>query len=211
MTDWINGWIPERKRQDYYDRINPGAGFGPFAFIGQGFKYYLGDGSSRQKATPESEARWAAYLGLPYDKSKAPDTKIRFEHDKDYPDRQYQGLSEDAKNEIRERIIPVLEDNELKEGWTQVIGDNNPIKRKAKFTKDKTVIYPRQDHTDDLESFGIREVGNSGIYEVGDKYDFPWYVPIPDRPEGRELMIRDTIWSPRANPKEYKKLVKKRQ
>lgn len=39
--------------------------------------------------------------------------------------------------------------------------------------------------------------------EVGDKYDFPWYVPIPDRVNGTELMIRDTIWSDKADPSKY--------
>ena len=46
-------------------------------------------------------------------------------------------------------------------------------------------------------------MNGSGIYEVGDKYDFPWYVPIPNRADGHELMIRDTIWSDRAKPELY--------
>jgi hypothetical protein len=103
------------ERQIYFDRINPAAGFGFGDFISQGMNYYFPDGE-RQKAPKEDEARWAAYLGLPYDKTYAPDTKIRFAHDKDYPNRQYQGLSRNAKNEIREEIIPTLQKSYSKLG-----------------------------------------------------------------------------------------------
>lgn len=155
----------------------------------------------------EDEARWAAYLGLPYDKEYAPDTKIRFEHDKDYPDRQYQGVSKRAKNEIRKEVIPEAKriKDEYGKEWIQVLDE------RGIFGNDSTIYHPRETYTGDLGKFGIREVGNSGIYEIGDKYDFPSWVPVPDRNEGTELMIRDTIWSDRANPKLYNKEIIKRK
>lgn len=187
------------ERQIYFDRINPAAGFGFGNFISQGMNYYFPDGE-RQKAPKEDEARWAAYLGLPYDKTYAPDTKIRFTHDKNYPNRQYQGLSKDAKNEIREEIIPTLQKSYSKLGdkWIQIT-DEKP----TDIIRNDEMYYPRQNHIGDLGKFGIREVNGSGIYEVGDKYDFPWYVPIPNRADGHELMIRDTIWSDKAKPELY--------
>ena len=187
------------ERQIYFDRINPAAGFDFGDFISQGMNYYFPEGE-RQKAPKEDEARWAAYLGLPYDKTYAPDTKIRFAHDKDYPNRQYQGLSRDAKNEIREEIIPTLQKSYSKLGdkWIQIT-DEKP----TDVIRNDEMYYPRQNHIGDLGKFGIREVNGSGIYEVGDKYDFPWYVPVPDRANGYELMIRDTIWSDKAKPELY--------
>ena len=157
---------------------------------------------------PEDEARWAAYLGLPYDKTYAPDTKIRFEGDENYPDRQYQGLSKRAKDEVRKKIIPQakrIKDKYNKE-WIQVL-DTKP-NSEYNYTN---IYHDRQNYLGDLGKFGIREVGESGIYEVGDKYDFPALIPIPDRNEGTELMIRDTIWSDRANPKLYNQEVIKRK
>ena len=197
--------IPLRAREELYNGINPSAGFGIGSFLSQGAGY-LG-GFRTGKGMNEDEARWAAYLGLPYDKEYAPDTKIRFEHDKDYPDRQYQGVSKRAKNEIREEVIPEAKriKDEYGKEWIQVLDE------RGIFGNDSTIYHPRETYTGDLGKFGIREVGNSGIYEIGDKYDFPSWVPVPDRNEGTELMIRDTIWSDRANPKLYNKEIIKRK
>lgn len=197
--------IPLRAREELYNGINPSAGFGIGSFLSQGLGY-LG-GFRTGKGMSEDEARWAAYLGLPYDKEYAPDTKIRFEHDKDYPDRQYQGVSKRAKNEIREEVIPEAKriKDEYGKEWIQVLDE------RGIFGNDSTIYHPRETYTGDLGKFGIREVGNSGIYEIGDKYDFPSWVPVPDRNKGTELMIRDTIWSDRANPKLYNKEIIKRK
>ena len=196
--------IPLEVREELYNGINPSADFGIGSFLSQGIGY-LG-GFRTGKGMNEDEARWAAYLGLPYDKEYAPDTKIRFEHDKDYPDRQYQGLSKRAKNEIRKEVIPEAKriKDEYGKEWIQVLDS------RGTFGNDSTIYHPRETYTGDLGKFGIREVGNSGIYEVGDKYNFPSWVPVPDRNEGTELMIRDTIWSNRANPKLYNQEVIKR-
>ena len=197
--------IPLIERESLYNGINPSADFGIGSFISQGIGY-LG-GFRTGQGMNEDEARWAAYLGLPYDKEYAPDTNIRFEQDKNYPDRQYQGLSRRAKNEIREDVIPEakrIKDKYNKE-WIQVLDE------RGTFGNDSTIYHPRETYTGDLGKFGIREVGNSGIYEVGDKYDFPSWIPVPDRNEGTELMIRDTIWSDRANPKLYNKEIMKRK
>lgn len=197
--------IPLRAREELYNGINPSAGFGIGSFLSQGVGY-LG-GFRTGQGMNEDEARWAAYLGLPYDKEYAPDTKIRFEHDKDYPDRQYQGVSKRAKNEIREEVIPEAKriKDEYGKEWIQVLDE------RGIFGNDSTIYHPRETYTGDLGKFGIREVGNSGIYEIGDKYDFPSWVPVPDRNKGTELMIRDTIWSDRANPKLYNKEIIKRK
>lgn len=197
--------IPLVEREALYNGVNPSADFGIGSFISQGLGY-LG-GIRTGQGMNEDEARWAAYLGLPYDKEYAPDTKIRFEHDKDYPDRQYQGLSKRAKNEIRKEVIPEAKriKDEYGKEWIQVLDE------RGIFGNDSTIYHPRETYTGDLGKFGIREVGNSGIYEIGDKYDFPSWVPVPDRNEGTELMIRDTIWSDRANPKLYNKEIIKRK
>lgn len=197
--------IPLESREDMYNGINPSADFGIGSFLSQGIGY-LG-GFRTGEGMNEDEARWAAYLGLPYNKEYAPDTKIRFEHDKDYPDRQYQGVSKRAKNEIREEVIPEAKRIKDKYGkeWIQVLDE------RGIFGNDSTIYHPRETYTGDLGKFGIREVGNSGIYEIGDKYDFPSWVPVPDRNEGTELMVRDTIWSDRANPKLYNQEVIKRK
>ena len=193
-------------REALYKGVNPSADFDPLSIATQTIGY-LG-GFRTGHGMPEDEARWAAYLGLPYDKTYAPDTKIRFEGDENYPDRQYQGLSKRAKNEVRKKIIPQakrIKDKYNKE-WIQVL-DTKPNSE----YNDATIYHDRQNYLGDLGKFGIREVGESGIYEVGDKYDFPALIPIPDRNEGTELMVRDTIWSDRANPKLYNQEVIKRK
>ena len=193
-------------REALYKGINPSADFDPLSIATQTVGY-LG-GFRTGYGMPEDEARWAAYLGLPYDKTYAPDTKIRFEGDENYPNRQYQGLSKRAKDEVRKKIIPQakrIKDKYNKE-WVQVL-DTKPDSE----YNDATIYHSRQNYLGDLGKFGIREVGESGIYEVGDKYDFPALIPIPDRNEGTELMVRDTIWSDRANPKLYNKEIIKRK
>ena len=193
-------------REALYKGVNPSAGFDPLSLATQTIGY-LG-GFRTGYGMPEDEARWAAYLGLPYDKTYAPDTKIRFEGDEEYPDRQYQGLSKRAKDEVRKKIIPQakrIKDKYNKE-WIQVL-DTKP-NSEYNYTN---IYHDRQNYLGDLGKFGIREVGESGIYEVGDKYDFPALIPIPNRNEGTELMVRDTIWSDRANPKLYNQEVIKRK
>ena len=193
-------------REALYKGVNPSADFDPLSIATQTIGY-LG-GFRTGHGMPEDEARWAAYLGLPYDKTYAPDTKIRFEGDENYPDRQYQGLSKRAKEEVRKKIIPQakrIKDKYNKE-WIQVL-DTKPNSE----YNDATIYHDRQNYLGDLGKFGIREVGESGIYEVGDKYDFPALIPIPDRNKGTELMVRDTIWSDRANPKLYNQEVIKRK
>ena len=185
-------------RESLYKGVNPSADFDPIS-LGTQLVGYLG-GFRTGQGMPEDEARWAAYLGLPYDKTYAPDSKIRFEGDENYPDRQYQGLSKRAKEEVRKDIIPKARriKNKYNKEWIQVL-DTKPNSE----YNDATIYHDRQNYLGDLGKFGIREVGNSGIYEVGDKYDFPALIPIPDRNEDTELMVRDTIWSDRANPKLY--------
>lgn len=192
-------------REALYKGVNPSADFDPISIATQTIGY-LG-GFRTGQGMPEDEARWAAYLGLPYDKTYAPDSKIRFEGDENYPDRQYQGLSKRAKEEVRKDIIPNARriKNKYNKEWIQVL-DTKPNSE----YNDATIYHDRQNHLGDLGKFGIREVGNSGIYEVGDKYDFPALIPIPNRNEGTELMVRDTIWSDRANPKLYNQEVIKR-
>lgn len=193
-------------REAMYKGINPSSGFDPLSIATQTIGY-LG-GFRTGHGMPEDEARWASYLGLPYDKTYAPDTKIRFEGDENYPDRQYQGLSKRAKDEVRKKILPQakrIKDKYNKE-WIQVL-DTKP---NSEYNYD-VIYHDRQNYLGDLGKFGIREVGESGIYEVGDKYDFPALIPIPSRNEGTELMVRDTIWSDRANPKLYNKEIIKRK
>lgn len=193
---WPN--TSEQDRQYLYDKINPALGFGIFDFLGAALTY--SNIANRTKAPDEDENRWKAYLGLPYDKEYAPDTNIRFKGDEKYPDRQYQGLSKYAKDEIRD-LLPLVRQasNHLPKGkWIQVSDE-----KQGDIRRSDIIEHTRQNHLGDLGKFGIRENNDSGIYEIGDKYDFPWYVPVPDRAKGTELMIRDTIWSDRANPEKY--------
>ena len=194
---WPN--ISVEERQAYYDDINPALGFGITDFLGAALtRTGL---AQRAKAPKEDENRWKAYLGLPYEEQYAPTSKIRFKGDENYPNRQYQGLSKDAKDEIRKNLIPKVQQaaKQLpKNKWIQVIDQSQ-----GDVIRKDVVEYSRQNHIGDLAKFGIRENNDSGIYEVGDKYDFPWYVPVPDRAPGTELMIRDTIWSDKADPSKY--------
>lgn len=196
---WPNVTLEDR--QKYYRDINPALGFGITDFIGAALTR---SGLAKRTTAPkEDENRWKAYLGLPYDEQYAPNSNIRFEGDEKYPNRQYQGLSNDAKQEIREKIIPKVEQISgrlPKDKWIQVTDEPQ-----RDIVRTDVLHHDRQNHLGDLGKFGIRENNNSGIYEVGDKYDFPWYVPIPDRVNGTELMIRDTIWSDKADPSKYVK------
>lgn len=194
---WPNLTLEER--QKYYKDINPALGFGVTDFLGAALTR---SGLAKRTVAPsEDENRWKAYLGLPYDEQYAPTSNIRFNGDEKYPNRQYQGLSREAKEEIRKSIIPkarYITENVPENKWIQVT-DETP----RDIVRNDVVYHNRQNHLGDLGKFGIRENNNSGIYEVGDKYDFPWYVPIPDRASGTELMIRDTVWSDKADPSKY--------
>lgn len=144
---------------------------------------------NRSRATKDDLDMWGTYLG--YDMGM-PKNNVRFTGDKGKNNKTYVGLSKETKDFIRSAIesgdMKVNEDGT----WTAV--------------EEQGADYPnsKKYHASHLGNFSIRKNNNSGIYDVFDTYDFPWYVAIPDRIKGQELEVRDTIWTNKANPQNYR-------
>ena len=122
-----------------------------------------------------------------------PVTGIRFAGDYNsdgslrLPDAEYTGLSNRAKDFIRKGIV----DGKIKP------------KKSGDWT---TIDEKRSGHSklsSHLGTYSIRENNGSGIYDIVDTYDFPWYNPILNRQEGKQIEVRDTIHGPNANPNYY--------
>lgn len=122
-----------------------------------------------------------------------PVTGIRFAGDYNddgtlrLPDAEYTGLSKKAKDFIRKGIQNGKIKPKKDGSWTEV------EERKAHWGKD----------TSHLGTYSIRENNGSGIYDIVDTYDFPWYNPILNRQEGKQIEVRDTIYGPNAKPDYY--------
>ena len=140
-------------------------------------------------STQDDLNMWGTYLG--YDMG-VPKNNIRFTGDKNKDNKTYVGVSKETKDFIRSAI----ESGDLKVNpdgsWTSVseVGADYPNSKPY--------------HASHLGNYAIRQNNGSGIYDIFDSYDFPWYVAIPSRNKGQELEIRDTIWSNKANPDAYR-------
>lgn len=144
---------------------------------------------NRSGSTQDDRDMWSAYLGF---ENGLPTNNVRFTGDKNKNNKTYVGLSQETKDFIRSAI----ESGDLKAkpdgSWTQVTESNANYPHSKKY------------HTSHLENYAIRQNNGSGIYDVFDRYDFPWYIPISNRKKGQELEVRDTIWTNKADPQIYK-------
>lgn len=168
------------------EQINPAWRFGDVIGVAEGKLFGTVDKSD---ATKDDIAFWNRHIGYPRDFESMPVTGIRFAGDYNpdgslrLPDAEYTGLSKTAKDFIRSGI----ENGDLKvdkNKWTVI------DERRSRYGK----------NTSHMGSYSARENGNSGIYDVFDTYDFPWYSGVFNRDEGKQIEVRDTIWGPNARP-----------
>lgn len=203
IADSLNyGWEGQdnfNKRQSRYTNVDPTGNFySPGDWISNGWRT-LWDSSRDNKGTPHEEALYLRYLGGKRDAAQLPQTLIRFSRDYDitdnaYPNKEYVGLPKEQKDAIRDNVVTNMQ-SELKEGvWAQV-KDNVRRSRDQRGTGNAL---------SGLGKFGLRNNNNSGIFDIADTYDYPSWIPIPDRNKGYELEIRDTIWTKDAKPELYK-------
>lgn len=203
-VDSVNyGWEGRDNKTDraiQFMSINPGSGFSNVGdWIKNGVRYAFGI-QREEFSNKHEESLWFRYLGGRKDKSQLPDTKIRFSRDFDENNKvnktkEYVGLPKEQKDAIRDKIIPNMGDKLTPGKW---VGVKDNVKRSSdQRGADNTLSG--------LGKFGLRNNNGSGIYDVVDTYDFPSHIPIPDRNEGYELEIRDTIWTKEAKPELYKK------
>lgn len=203
IADSLNyGWNGQnnfKERQEKFLNVNPAGNFyNPADWITNGWRYLWNTGRE-DKSTPHEEALYYRYLGGKRDMEQLPNTSIRFSRDYDIENnlnttKEFVAVPKEQKDTIRNKVIPNMS-AELKEGkWVQV-NDNVRRYRDQRGTGNSLSGFG---------TFGLRNNNNSGIYDFVDTYDFPSWVPIPDRNEGYELEIRDTIWTKDAKPELYK-------
>lgn len=202
INDIGYGWYGrdnEKERVEKFRSVNPGNNFyNPGDWLSNGFRYIFGV-KRDDYSTPHEEALYKRYLGGERDYNYLPKTNIRFSKDYDINDRpfiqkEYTGLPKEQKDVIRNEVIKNIKDK-LKSGKWTVIDDNIFRSKDQRGTGNKL---------SGLGKFGIRNNNDSGVYDVVDTYDFPSWIPIPDRNKGQELEIRDTIHVGNVNPDLYK-------
>lgn len=203
VADSLNyGWEGQdnfSRRRSRYTNVDPTGNFySPGDWISNGWRT-LWDSSRDNKGTPHEEALYLRYLGGKRDATQLPQTSIRFSRDYDitdnaYPNKEYVGIPKEQKDAIRDNVVTNMQ-SELREGvWVQV-KDNVRRSRDQRGTGNAL---------SGLGKFGLRNNNNSGIFDIADTYDYPSWIPIPDRNKGYELEIRDTIWTKDAKPELYK-------
>lgn len=196
----------EKRRERLYRTVNPGSNFYSIPdWINNGILYLVNDKNSNRlkheefSSNPEEEEMFKSYLSDKPVYKVLPKTDVRLAKDVN-PDgtyntnKQYVGLSKRQKDSIRDNLIEdylgspadFISSQKGKNGW-KVIDDRR---------------YG-DGYLSMLGKFSIRENNNSGIYEIMDTYDFPSWIPIPDRNKGHELVIRDTVWTKDAKPELY--------
>lgn len=196
------GWEGQNNRDERswkFSTVNPGHSFfNPFHWAGDGWRYMMH--SPREEfSTPHEEAMYERYMGGKRNMEHLPFTSIRFSRDYNENNqvnktKEYVAVPKEQKDAVREQVIPNMKDK-LKPGeWVQV-KDNVRRSRDVRGTGNRLSAYGK---------FGLRNNNNSGIYDMVDTYDFPDWVPIPDRNKGYELEVRDTIWTKDAKPELYK-------
>ena len=105
------------------------------------------------------------------------------------PNAEYTGIPNYAKRAISRGITEGSIDVDPTGEWTQV--------------EENAFVHPKE--LTQYKNFSIRENNDSGIYDVFDTYDFPdeWWFPNLNRPNGKQIEVRDTIWGPNAIPELY--------
>ena len=196
------GWEGQdnlKERQGKFSSVNPGHSFyNPFHWFGDGWRYIMGENRD-EFSTPHEEAMYFRYMGGKRDMEHLPHTSVRFSRDYDENNKvnktkEFVGVPKDQKEAVRDYVIPTMQDD-LEEGeWVQV-KDDVRFNRDVRGTGNRLSAYGK---------FGLRNNNNSGIYDIVDTYDFPDWIPIPDRNKGYELEVRDTIWTKDAKPELYR-------
>ena len=196
----------EKRRERLYRTVNPGSNFFSLTdWINNGILYLVNDKNSNRlkheefSSNPEEEEMFKSYLSDKPVYKVLPKTDVRLAKDVN-PDgtyntnKQYVGLSKRQKDSIRNNLIE------------DYLGSPADFISSQKGKNDWKVIDDRRygdGYLSMLGKFSIRENNNSGIYEIMDTYDFPSWIPIPDRNKGHELVIRDTVWTKDAKPELY--------
>lgn len=187
-------------RQARYSNLNPAWNFySPSNWIQGGWNTMFNIDRKDKKSTPHEEALYSRYLGGKRDLEQLPHTPVRFSRDYDYDDtpftnKEYTGMPKQQKEAIRNHVIPNMNSDLVPGQWT-LVKDNPVTSRHQKGAGNALSGFGK---------FGLRNNNNSGIYDFADTYDFPSYIPVPDRNKGYELEIRDTIWTKDAKPELYK-------
>lgn len=201
-----SGQDNEKRRERLYRTINPGSNFFSLTdWINNGVLYLVNDKNSNRlnhedfSSNPEEEEMFKSYLSDEPIYKILPKTDVRLAKDVN-PDgtyntnKQYVGLSKRQKDSIRDNLIE------------DYLGSPADFVSSQKGKNGWKVIDDRRygdGYLSMLGKFSIRENNNSGIYEIMDTYDFPIWIPIPDRNKGHELVIRDTVWTKDAKPELY--------
>lgn len=201
-----SGQDNEKRRERLYRTINPGSNFFSLTdWINNGILYLVNDKNSNRlnhedfSSNPEEEEMFKSYLSDEPIYKVLPKTDVRLAKDVN-PDgtyntnKQYVGLSKRQKDSIRDNLIE------------DYLGSPADFVSSQKGKNGWKVIDDRRygdGYLSMLGKFSIRENNNSGIYEIMDTYDFPSWIPIPDRNKGYELVIRDTVWTKDAKPELY--------
>lgn len=188
------------ERSDKFHSVNPGSSFNsPVDWAINGLRYLFGI-QREDFSTKHEEALWFRYLGGRRDKSQLPDTKVRFSRDFDENNqlnktKEYVGLPREQKDAIRDKVISNMKEDLTPGKWV-------PVKDNINRSTDQRGVG---NVLSGLGKFGLRNNNGSGIYDIVDTYDFPGYIPVPDRNKGYELEIRDTVWTKDAKPELYRK------
>lgn len=171
-----------------YDLNGAVENFFPWAFN------YGAYGTLSFNSTKPEQAIWERHLGFKRNIDAMPISGVRFMGDYKngkirLPNAEYTGLTKEAKKQILKDIENG--DIQIKYGnqWTPI--EEGPLYNRAA--------------TSQYANYGIRENNNSGIYEVFDTYDFDdhWYNPNLNRPNGKQIEIRDTIHGKNADDRLY--------
>lgn len=210
----------KRDKERLQTAINPLLGIGFDEYVNQASRYlfyepydvepYL---SEEPQPNADDIALWERHIGFPRDTEQMPLTNIRFmgDYEEDgspkFPNAEYTGVSQETKDGIRNAIESGVLKMDTTRNWTQVYDDNSKRRNKRNNVNPEYEGYYQ--NTTHLGNYGIRENGNSGIYDIFDTYDFKGHLFIPDRENGHQIEVRDTIHGPNAQPQLYNPLYTK--
>ena len=170
--------------------INPAWRFSDYGKAGIA---YITGSADMDNATQDDINYWHRHLGFERNYDSMPVTGIRFSGDYNndgslrLPNAEYTGLSKTTKDFIRKGIA----EGDIK------------VDKSGKWVQFKEGPMSYAKYTSHMGDYSIRENNDSGIYDVFDTYDFPWYSPVFNRDSGKQIEIRDTIHGVNANPVLY--------
>lgn len=225
---WLRGYkeIPKKQKGgniDLYNRLNPGGGFpnwDPRRFfnlgsvIDNGILYTFGGGKSRKGtnlATPEEEAYWKKYLGLPQDLIKPTDVRINADKGDNtsefvgMPDSMLERIAAIADTTNTGKMLRNFSQYEEKLKPTNKLGLekiynfgkqllNNPGKgQQAHETLSLKTSDNGKTGLGALQSFGMVWDKDKKVIKAYDTYDFPDYLNMFIPKRDKTLKIRGEI------------------